>query len=528
MDVNKLDKRVTRAFSNVKKDMKLLKENSDEKFISKEDYVKLFAEVTQLRKEHNSLIKDLKDDLKNTTNSLNKRIDSEVKASNKLNKKLMKHVEKEKYKRSELRTALGLKNDVVAFRNEISDLKNKFMKKLEFNKFTLKIDRSLKEIDKRLDHLFNFGVEVEDVERNFIPRKEVNKEIHKQKQEMNKKISGVWSETNGLNDRISKQSKSIKSLEKTEKTRKNIEKTTNKKIDEQRQELTKKINNVWSETNELNSTIIKLSNSIKTLVNTNEMKKALEKVTDKKSFENELKKTENRFKDIQFSVENLQFKIKKAEGKKDLTKKEINKLDKDFEKVKEDLDKIKNNIVLKKEVEKLLEANTTKYQNLKKEIDELEERTSYLLKEAKKLDKLDEFVGRKDLDKLKEKLELNTDALSHISLKEKDLANITTQISKISKEVKDKSSKDEINKEIINLSSKINNLKKDIDEVEKFSKKVKTTTEPKKTVKKVVEKTKKVIVKAVKIKPKKKVIKNINNKPIKKTTKNKKGKRNKK
>jgi hypothetical protein len=450
---DKLNKRLSYAFSNVSKDISKLRKESNEKFINREDYVKLFAAHTKLKKEHSNLIDNLKDDMNNKLSEINNRIRLQNKENNRINNHLARLVEKERANRSEIKAVNKIRSELDKLKQELAEFSTIYIKKQDYDKLNIKTDKNitnihekinnkLKEFNKKMDFLMKHSVDVNDVENNFITKKKVTKEIETIKRNFKKS---------------------------SEKAHSNYE---------------TKMNLLKQEVDDINTTLKNINKSVDNKINVDEFNKTKSMLVEQPVLDKEMKK-------LKESLTSVNTDLKKLKSKKEVTHEELSK-------IQSDIDKIKNNIILKKEVEKILEANSIKYQKIKEDLDWAESKIKKMEKEVLKNNELDltRFAETKDIIELKKQVEKTNNNLSKAMIKEKEVDRLGKQLDNIKNDINDKVTTKNMERTMTQVTSKLESLKKNITEIETKNASVKKVTEkitkkPKKDNKKTKTKAKK-------------------------------------
>lgn len=482
MDIFQLDRKVAGAFSNVNKDVvslkkellslnkaiSLSKQECSEKYISREDYVKLFSEFTKLRNEVLDELKVLQD-----------KTDNFAEESEKRNKHLTTLVEDEKANRAEIKEVKKTREEVSHLKEELKELHEQVseFKESISNDVDNRLDKIDNSVDIRLNKIDN---EVSNNISNSISRKEFNDEFDKLILNFEHELEKISEKVNLLTEF----SMDADDVEKQFITRKDAllqikhvkENTSSKKeVLGLHEELHKKVNNLNTELDEVNSALMAIKCSLKDGVKSkafDELKQEIKKnLVEKNDLIQAVVDIQRNIVEVAGSVEKLDEETKKEISKEILKREQHSVKTDEFAKVKEDIEKIKENLILKREVERFLETNSKKQQSMKEEIDEIEERISEMLEAVEKSKKIDvnNLVKRKELEELERKLIHLDNIISSNSantVKGKDIQKINKQLDDIKEKVALKLSRGEVDKEFKVLTTKISDLKEDIEKIE--------------------------------------------------------------
>ncbi|MBI4454225.1 hypothetical protein HY636_06285 [Candidatus Woesearchaeota archaeon] len=457
MDVFQLDRKVAGAFSNVNKDVvslkkeilslnkaiTLSKQECTEKYISREDYVKLFSEFANLKQEVTDELKKIKE----TT-------DNFAEESEKRNNRLTTLVEDEKANKAEIKEVKKTREELKKLQESFLEFKENMHKAVdsrlnkldnalntnisnsvsrkefdnEFDKLVLNFEQELERINEKVTQLTEFSMDADDVEKQFITRKDVISQIKQIKEN-----SSTKKEVLGLHE-----------------------------------ELHKKVNHLNTELDEVNSALITIKSSLKEGVKSKAFDELKHEIKNNLVEKNDLIQAvvdiQKNIVEVGSSVEKLEKEIKEKE-EKGLNANELAKL-------KEDIGKIKDNLILKREVERFLETSTKKHQSLKEDVDEIEtkiNRTITLIDAmADKTKNVDfsNFAKRKELEEIEGKLTRINNFVSSNSIKTKDIQKINKQLDDIKENVALKLSRKDVDKEFKVLTTKISDLKEDLEKIE--------------------------------------------------------------
>lgn len=466
--IAEINSRIANSFSKVKVDINDIRRNSEgirkefaEKFIDRSDYVKLFTEYSNLKKEHSALIAEMRNELYKAIYDIKAASKKQIDALEKRNEALKKALKKELAKKANDKEAKRLLKEIkdvktaldktaencmnkstceteLADLNEkldttVTDINERVENKIVDNKEY--VSSSVKDIRDKMDHLLNYSVEVNDVENNFITQKRINKELDSIRKQLYKKDAA-------------------------EKEFSNI----NKKIVDMKNEL--------SEIGD----ILKLTTY--TLQETAKMKdveQQLERFTDKAELEAEIKKAESRMLEINNAFKDFKAQIARALSKREITQDDVAK-------IQEDITRIKENMLLKRDVEKALVSNSSKMEDMKKEFEWVEEKIKQLFKNVDDHSSRSEnrhLLKTKEVEDINRKIEHLISLFSKLSAKGENIDLLNKQVAALSKtadslrkDLNDKAAKRDNEKALITLSEKISSLRNDLDSVEDAVKKV--------------------------------------------------------
>ncbi|MFH1438988.1 MAG: hypothetical protein ABIG89_00345 [Candidatus Woesearchaeota archaeon] len=513
MNIIKIDKRVASAFSNVKKDLISLRKYSDERFITREDYVKLFTEFSKLRKEHYELIEEIREEnirstdeirkkLEDTTKDINKNMAKQFKESNKRNDQLAKITEKERTNRSEVKEVGKLRKDIEN------------MRKMNY--------KEIKKVADDVRYLMENSVDVNDVENNFITRKKVDDKLDKIKKkiinkkeaeethnELHNKINSIKTELDDMNEIIKITNQELKGTVKEKSLRDmKTDLVEKKQLEKNLEEFKGQINNIRDDIKNLDTSVDKIitkrdvteddfdniKNDVKKIKENLILKKEVEKILESGTKKHQVLREE--IDDVQVKVEkiidNFENSLKGVDLKKIATSKEVDDIkkkikelddntdeiitqrsiiDKDLSVLKRELESLKDMIIPKNEINKIIESGTKKQQRLREDFDDIDMRLNSISSDFNKkfgdADSEDLNKNAKELRNIQKKIESVSSNVSAISFKEKDLIKVMRDLDNMKRDMSDRITRKEINRELETLTSKVSTLKSDIDNIER-------------------------------------------------------------
>ncbi len=480
--IAEINSRVANSFSKVKHDINDIKRSNEgirkefaERFIDKSDYVKLFTEYSNLKKEHSASINDMKNEhsaliaelrneLYKTTNDIKAASKKQIDALEKKNEALKKSLYKELAKKANDKETKKLKKELMDSEEQFNKFTPTVMDKniceTELAETNKKLDTTLEELNsrvenklvsnnehvksvvndltKKMNHLLSYSVDVNDVESNFVTQKKISKELETIKKQLYKKGTA----------------------------QKEIADINNKIID-----LRKEMDEIGE--------ILKLTTY--TLQETAKMKdveQEMERFTDKVELEKEIKRAEAKISEIKKSIDDFKVQVNKSMSRESITQADV-------EKIQEDLVRIKENMLLKKEVEKVLTSNAIKMDNLKKDFEWVEEKIKQLFRNVDDTTSKSEnrhLLKTKDIEGIKKKVEELINHFSRLSAKSeeidklsKDLSSLNNGIGSLKKELDDKTPRKDSERLHETLSGKISSLRNDLDSIEDSMKRIEKT-----------------------------------------------------
>lgn len=344
MDYGQLSQKIDEDISSLKEEVNVLKKEMNERFISKEDFIRMFTEFSKLRKEQVTELNSIK----STVSRLSKKVEDELRAfkneSMKREERLLKLAEQERSTRSEIRKVELLKDDVDDIQKGIEKIRMNSSTVADFESFTAKNRAEIERLKEKVEFLFSNSVDVEDIENNFITSKQQDKKLAK------------------------------------------IDET---KLDKNEAEyeitiIQQKISDLSQKADDIDSDVGMIRSELSSKAGKEDSDNLRKEFAKKDSFNAEVARIDQDLKEMDGIIDGMEAALEKSASQKEITSSS-------FERLRQDIEKIKSNMILKSEVEKVLNSSTTRYNGLKKDVDRsievLSSKISSLKEEMEELEK---------------------------------------------------------------------------------------------------------------------------------------------